>query len=201
MVITMIKRIFTLLFLIFGVVAVYSQNIQRLESEPTFKGLTIEYPYVEKQSHPFIIISKIDRLVDSTIIYFTYKKPYDSYNIINLSKKIYIRTLDGNKYDIINVVGVPTTNEFVQKGYSLSFYMVFPRLSNDVICFSLYQSDLFYDAKGLTFHNIKFHSDYNGFLKKMNDMDLYFKNTSQKKTPYQNTNRKKLKKNPNFKIE
>ena len=44
MVITMIKRIFTLLFLIFGVVAVYSQNIQRLESEPTFKGITIGMP-------------------------------------------------------------------------------------------------------------------------------------------------------------
>ena len=174
---------------------------QRNWDKINFKAETIQYPYVESQSHPYLIIKKIDKLNDSTIIYFTYKKPYDSYNIINLSKKIYIRTLDGNKYDIINVVGVPTTNEFVQKGYSLSFYMVFPRLSNDVVCFSLYQSDLFYDAKGLAFHNIKLHSDYNGFLKKMNDMDLYFKNTSQKKTPYQNTNRKKLKKNPNFKIE
>ena len=40
----MIKRIFNLLLLIFGVVAVYSQNIQRLENEPTFKGITIGMP-------------------------------------------------------------------------------------------------------------------------------------------------------------
>lgn len=40
----MIKRIFTLLLLIWGVVTVYSQNIQRLESEPTFKGITIGMP-------------------------------------------------------------------------------------------------------------------------------------------------------------
>ena len=44
MVITMIKRISTLLLLIWGVVTVYSQNIQRLESEPTFKGITIGMP-------------------------------------------------------------------------------------------------------------------------------------------------------------
>ena len=40
----MIKRISTLLLLIWGVVTVYSQNIQRLESEPTFKGITIGMP-------------------------------------------------------------------------------------------------------------------------------------------------------------
>ena len=40
----MIKRISTLLLLILGVVTVYSQNIQRLESEPTFKGITIGMP-------------------------------------------------------------------------------------------------------------------------------------------------------------
>ena len=40
----MIKRIFTLLLLILGVVTVYSQNIERLESEPTFKGITIGMP-------------------------------------------------------------------------------------------------------------------------------------------------------------
>lgn len=40
----MIKRIFTLLFLIIGTITVYSQNIQRLESEPTFKGITIGMP-------------------------------------------------------------------------------------------------------------------------------------------------------------
>lgn len=40
----MIKRILTLLFLIIGTITVYSQNIQRLESEPTFKGITIGMP-------------------------------------------------------------------------------------------------------------------------------------------------------------
>ena len=40
----MIKRIWTLLFLIIGTITVYSQNIQRLESEPTFKGITIGMP-------------------------------------------------------------------------------------------------------------------------------------------------------------
>lgn len=40
----MIKRILTLLFLIVGTITVYSQNIQRLESEPTFKGITIGMP-------------------------------------------------------------------------------------------------------------------------------------------------------------
>ena len=40
----MIKRISTLLLLIWGVVTVYSQNIQRLESEHTFKGITIGMP-------------------------------------------------------------------------------------------------------------------------------------------------------------
>ena len=40
----MIKRILTLLLLIIGVVTVYSQNLQRLESEPTFKGITIGMP-------------------------------------------------------------------------------------------------------------------------------------------------------------
>ena len=40
----MIKRISTLLLLIWGVVTVYSQNIERLESEPTFKGITIGMP-------------------------------------------------------------------------------------------------------------------------------------------------------------
>lgn len=40
----MIKRISTFLLLIWGVVTVYSQNIQRLESEPTFKGITIGMP-------------------------------------------------------------------------------------------------------------------------------------------------------------
>ena len=40
----MIKRIFTLLLLIFGVITVYSQNLERLESEPTFKGITIGMP-------------------------------------------------------------------------------------------------------------------------------------------------------------
>jgi len=40
----MIKRILTLLFLIIGTITVYSQNIQRLENEPTFKGITIGMP-------------------------------------------------------------------------------------------------------------------------------------------------------------
>ena len=40
----MIKRILTLLFLIIGTITVYSQNIQRLESEPSFKGITIGMP-------------------------------------------------------------------------------------------------------------------------------------------------------------
>lgn len=33
-----------MLFLIIGTITVYSQNIQRLESEPTFKGITIGMP-------------------------------------------------------------------------------------------------------------------------------------------------------------
>lgn len=40
----MIKRILTSLFLIIGTVIVYSQNLQRLESDPTFKGITIGMP-------------------------------------------------------------------------------------------------------------------------------------------------------------
>ena len=40
----MIKRILTSLFLIIGTVIVYSQNLQRLESDATFKGITIGMP-------------------------------------------------------------------------------------------------------------------------------------------------------------
>lgn len=40
----MIKRVLILLSLIIGTITVYSQNIQRLENEPTFKGITIGMP-------------------------------------------------------------------------------------------------------------------------------------------------------------
>ena len=38
------KRFLVSLFLFIGAIAVYSQNLQRLESEPTFKGITIGMP-------------------------------------------------------------------------------------------------------------------------------------------------------------
>ena len=144
---------------------------------------------------------KIDKFIDGTIIYFTYKKPYDGNGLINLSNDIYLRASDGKKYDMLKIVGVPFTDEYTKKGTPLSFSMIFPRLPNNIDCFSLYQPSLFYDAKGLVFHNIKLRSDYDGYLRKWNDLELYFRNTSQKKIQYQNTSRKQLKKDPNFKIE
>ena len=39
--IAMVKRVLMSLILIMGIITVYSQNVERLESEPTFKGITI----------------------------------------------------------------------------------------------------------------------------------------------------------------
>lgn len=174
---------------------------KRNGTEVSFREETIEYPYVEKQSHPYLIIMKIDKFIDGTIIYFTYKKPYDGNGLINLSNDIYLRASDGKKYDMLKIVGVPFTDEYTKRGTPLSFSMIFPRLPNNIDCFSLYQPSLFYDAKGLVFHNIKLRSDYDGYLRKWNDLEFYFRNTSQKKIQYQNRSRKQLMKDPNFKID
>ena len=40
----MVKRVLMSLILIMGIITVYSQNVERLESEPTFKGITIGMP-------------------------------------------------------------------------------------------------------------------------------------------------------------
>ena len=42
--IAMVKRVLMSLLLIMGIITVYSQNVERLESEPTFKGITIGMP-------------------------------------------------------------------------------------------------------------------------------------------------------------
>ena len=169
------------------------------ENKANFEKETIEFPYVEKQSHPYIIISKIEKLNDITILHFSYKKPYDSYGLINLSKKIYIRTSDGKKYDVLHILNIPITNEFRKKGEFVSFTMIFPKLPDYVKCFSIYDPELFYEGKELIFHNIMLRSDYKEYLKKWNNMENYFKEKASSNT--KSTMRKKLKKDPNFKID
>ena len=74
----MIKRIFTLLLLILGVVTVYSQNIERLESEPTFKGITIGMPINS-------IANKLsfDSVVNGTAVYNLKDSQY--YSVFGIS--------------------------------------------------------------------------------------------------------------------
>lgn len=163
---------------------------------------TIEYPYVERQSHPYIIITKIERLADCTKIYFNYKTPYKNGGWMSFNKNTYIRTLNGDKYDILYSEGIPLLPDaynFKKLGQSVAFCLVFPKLPNDVNIFSLYEPV----SNGFIFYNVKLHSDYERYLKKCDDMELYFKGIDKNKTSSKvpKANRKKLKKNPNFKID
>ena len=93
----MIKRIFTLLLLIFGVVAVYSQNIQRLENEPTFKGITIGMPI-----HSIANILSFDSVVNGDTKYnLTDNQYYSVFGISMNHAQIVVR--NGKVYMILLV--------------------------------------------------------------------------------------------------
>lgn len=93
----MIKRIFTLLLFIIGVVTVYSQNIQRLESEPTFKGITIGMPI-----HSIANILSFDSVVNGDTKYnLTDSQYYSVFGISMNHAQIVVR--NGKVYMILLV--------------------------------------------------------------------------------------------------
>lgn len=166
-----------------------------------FKEETIEYPYVGRQSHPYIVIKKIDRLFNCTKIYLYYRTPYETLSWITFSKDTYLQTLNGEKYKILYSNGIPLSPEhynFEYLGEGVSFCLVFPKLSSEINCFTLYEPV----NDGFNFYDVKLHSDYERYLATMNNMDNFFKRKKQATTSKkQHTVKKRLKKDPNFKID
>ena len=169
-----------------------------------FKGVTIENPYVESQSSTYIILMKIEKLIDCTKIYFYYRTPRMGW--MNFSKNTYIQTLDGKKYKVLKSEGIPLAPDvynFNKKGESMTFCLTFPKLPDYINSFSLYEPT----ADGFSFNNIELRPDYINFRSKWDNMENYFKGNIQKpkkentiKKP-NNAVKKKLTKDPNFKIE
>ena len=167
----------------------------------TSRDCKIEYPYVEKQSHPELIITEIEKVYVYTKIHFYYKNPYDSNGGVTFSKDTYLRTSKGKLYNLKSSIGIPLSPEihyFNKKGEAINFCLIFPALPNDVKSFSIYEPC----NNGFTFQNIELRSDFQGYIKKCNHMAKMFKtlenNPINKQTKI---SRKKLKKDPNFKIE
>lgn len=165
-----------------------------------FKEENIISPYVERQSHPYLIMTEIDKMADCTKIYFYYKNPYDSYSWVNFSKDTYLQTINGKKYNVISSVGIPLSpnqHNFNKKGEHVTFCLVFPALPNDVDCFSLCEPV----SDGFTFHNVKLVTDHQSYAIRWDNMEaLFMKKTPSGKSSI-GTTKKKLKKDPNFKID
>ena len=93
----MIKRILTLLFLIIGTITVNSQNIQRLENEPTFKGITIGMPI-----HSIANKLSFDSIVNGDTMYnLTDSQYYSVFGISMNHARVVVR--DGKVYMILLV--------------------------------------------------------------------------------------------------
>ena len=93
----MTKKILTLLFLIIGTITVYSQNIQRLESEPTFKGITIGMPI-----HSIANKLSFDSIVNGDTMYnLTDSQYYSVFGISMNHARVVVR--DGKVYMILLV--------------------------------------------------------------------------------------------------
>ena len=170
----------------------------------TFKEVTIENPYVESQSSAYIILMKIEKLIDCTKIYFYYKTPRMGW--INFSKNTYIQTLDGKKYKVLKSEGIPLSPDvynFNKKGETVTFCLTFPKLPDYINSFSLYEPI----ADGFSFNNVELRTDYINYRTKWDNMENYFNGNNQKHKQENavkksnNTVKKKLKKDPNFKIE
>ena len=169
-----------------------------------FKEETIEYPYVERQSRPYLIMMKIEKLFDCTKIYFQYRAPRVGW--MNFSKKTYIQTPNGQEYNVLYSEGIPLSPDvynFNRIGESVDFCLIFPKLPDYVDSFTLSEPT----SDGFFFYNVGLHSDFKGYLKKCDNMNAFFnenkqydvqENTIPKK---RTTSRKKLKKDPNFKID
>lgn len=162
------------------------------------KEETIEYPYVERQSSPNIIMMKIEKLYECTKIYFYYKNPFESSGWssgwVNFNKNTFLLTPDGKKYKILSSEGIPLSPEmyrFKNKGESVTFCLIFPPLPNSCNSFSL--SESVYD--GFSFNNVELRSDFDGYLKRWNYLE------EKRPSKSNRTLRKKLKKDPNFKID
>ena len=109
--------------------------------------------------------------------------------------------MNGEKYKILYSNGIPLSPEhynFEYLGEGVSFCLVFPKLSSEINCFTLYEPV----NDGFNFYDVKLHSDYERYLATMNNMDNFFKRKKQATTSKkQHTVKKRLKKDPNFKID
>lgn len=95
------KKFLVSLLLFIGTIAVYSQNIQRLESEPTFKGITIGMPINS-------IANKLsfDSVVDGDTMYnLTDSQYYSVFGISMNHARVVVR--NGKVYMILLVKTVP----------------------------------------------------------------------------------------------
>lgn len=183
---------------------------RRNREKVSFKEETIEYPYVERQSHPYLIMTKIEKLFNCTKIYFYYRTPYEYSSWMNFNKDTFLRTSDGEKYDIISSEGIPLSPDvynFNKIGESVNFCLTFPKIPNNIKSFTLCEPTL----DGFFFYNVEFRSDFKSYLAKCNGMNTFFNGKIQvevqehkkENTPQKTktTIRKKLKKDPNFKID
>lgn len=163
--------------------------------EKNYKEKVVEYPYVEEQNSSYLIITTIKKLKDYTIIYFHYKNPNEGAGWMEISKDIYLKTIDGKKYNVISSTGIslsPDGFRFEKQGESINFCLVFPKLPNDVEVFSIYEPGY----GGFSFDNVKLITDYQAYTTRYNNMEKLLKKSISVKTT-----KKKLKKDPNFKID
>ena len=85
----------------------------------------------------------------------------------------------------------------------VTFCLTFPKLPDYINSFSLYEPT----ADGFSFNNVELRTDYINYRIKWDNMENYFNGNNQKHKQENavkksnNTVKKKLKKDPNFKIE
>lgn len=179
---------------------------KRNREKVNFKKEIIEYPHVERQSCPYLVLMKIEKLFDCTKFYFNYRAPRTGW--INFSQKTYIQSSDGEKYYVLKSEGIPLSPDVYNLsriGESVDFCLTFPTLPIHVNRLTLCEPT----SDGFLFYNVELRSNFNAYLVKCNEMKAYFNENKQVDVNNQKKDnisqktivRKKLKKDPNFKID
>lgn len=176
----------------------------------------IEYPYVVRQFSPYIIMTKIEKLIDCTKIHLYYRTPKVGW--LNINNKIYIQTPNGTKYNLLHPDSIPK-HYFHKIGESVIFCLNFPKLSNDVDSFVLSES-----TTDEFFFHVELRSDFKSYIARCSNMKLYFNENDDEIQEYgeeekqgieevpknikestlkqtKKTVKKKLEKDPNFRID